>query len=181
MYNHHLTPRTTQDASNSRISKADLLIHHHDLKYLIDFNVTGVTQDNVADAIATVGVLTKSGEERKLLEVNHRYTTPPNTTFLPFVLDVTGSFGDHALTLIKRLVQSIPLPADEADVAAPAAVPDPRGQVPYLVDTVDTFRARIVSRFKEVVSAAVHRGNASTLASYMSKVRAHYSSLEPAR
>jgi hypothetical protein len=167
--------------TSSRIKKADILVAVKDRNYLLDVNVSGVTTTlSLDEAMTSCGALAKHGETRKRNEVVANYVVPdPDLNraapvFVPFVVDVMGSFGECARGFLKAAVDSAPVPTDADDLLGDE---DDVGAMLIRKHGAATFRSRLLWRINESISAAVHRKNATILHNYLCKMRAAAASM----
>ena len=156
-------PRHTaapQDKAPGNISHADFSVTHQDVTYLVDLSIAGVNQSNLHRAQQTRGAMAAATEARKIGEVKSKYITESvSTKFVPFVLEVTGSFGPSASGFLKTLVKAIPVPEGVSDPAPPATPGD-----------LSHFHSHKLRRLVERITAAVHRKNSHILSTYLHKV-----------
>ena len=127
--------------------------------YLVDVSIAGVTVHNVKNAQKTCGAMATATETRKLQEVSAKYHVSKSSTtkLIPFVLEVTGSFGPSAAGFVKSLIKSIPIPNGE-DLA------------PSSPSEMSHYHAKLHHRLVERTTAALHRTNSFILRRYLTKI-----------
>jgi hypothetical protein len=155
LYRQYLHPRNTKP--DDKIVKADTLVLHKETTILIDYTISGITQENVQQAKSQTGVLASGGESTKIQQVQSRYEIPSNVQFIPFALEVTGAFGQHARKFLKSFVSSIPCPSDQGGTDS---------------SELASYHSQLLRRYQELITAAVHGRNASLLHNYLCKASA---------
>ena len=160
-YDDHFPKKRVPVKDNGRIVKADFSVSTEERTYLVDCCVAGVTQEILETSIKTAGAIAQASEDRKIREVNSKYDveSKKNVTFVPFVLEVTGSFGKRAREFVKTIVktQAPPRRGEGSSPATPAELAQ--------------HHARLYHRIVERTTAALHAKNASILDSYLRKMR----------
>jgi hypothetical protein len=158
-------------SANAHINNA---FHNQCLKTIIDVNVSSITQANFTGAIKTTGALAKAGEMRKVTEVKTRYHVDDSAFLIPFVLEMTGTFGHEADKFLRQVVKSATCHSNAGDVddgIVEVVGPLPDKKSDESVASRNTYHSRLLWRLKERISAAVHRKNASILSTYVRKVK----------
>ena len=163
------------NAPPSRIVKADVGVSilwepaTIDTNIAVDFTVAGLNRAQTQGLATSSHTLTEAAENRKLEELKRTYIVnlQDESFFVPFAIDIAGSFGPRANALLRRI---LPPPGFvEAD-------PPPLELPPGTRDE-DRFRNNIWTMKASMVST-LWSSNASILSQYTSALNAKKALLE---
>jgi hypothetical protein len=181
--------RRTRDDQGELVVMADALVdipataNRRGGRKLVDFVVSGPTQDNLERARKSTGAIAQAAEERKIEKVKNKFVVTPELEYklAPFGVDVMGTHGPKARRLLSDILDSDPRSDEELNPEEdPIPFPDP-DMIDSSTPDLKHFRNRRLWRAKAAIVAAVLKSNAIILLRYDALEHPGSSPLRPVR